>query len=77
MVNKFPLPFFVVDLIFVIIDKMMYACSKCFDLVMGTSSCPFTMLLVSLKNIAILLSSQPSPRLSVIPFIVGVFPSEN
>jgi hypothetical protein len=40
-------------LIFVIIDKMMYACSKCFDLVMGTSSCPFTMLFHLLKNFAI------------------------
>jgi hypothetical protein len=77
MVNKFPFPFFDVDLIFVIVDKLMYACSKCFDVVMGTSSCPFTMLFLSLKKIVIFLSSQPSPTLSVILLIVGMFPSEN
>ncbi len=31
MVNKCPLSFFVVNLIFVIVDKRMYACSKCLD----------------------------------------------
>ncbi len=77
MVNDFPFPFFVVSFIFVIVDKVMYACSNCFDVVMGTSSCPFTILFHSLKKIEIFLSSQPPPMLSVIPLIVGMFPSEN
>jgi hypothetical protein len=68
---------FVVNLIFVVVDKMMYACSKCFGLVMGTSSCLFTMMFLLLKKIEIFLSSQPSPMLSIIPLIVGMFPSEN
>ncbi len=50
MVNKCPLSFYVVNLIFVIVDKRMYACSKCLDSVMGTSSCPYPILLLSLKK---------------------------
>jgi hypothetical protein len=65
MVNKFPFPFFVVNLIFVIREKMMYACSNCFDVVMGTSSCQFTMLIILWKNLEIFLVSQPLPMLSV------------
>jgi hypothetical protein len=77
MVNKFPCPFFVVNLIFVIVDKMMYDYSNCFDVVMETSSCPFTMLFFSLKTFEIFLLSQPSPMLSVILLIVGMFPKDN
>ncbi len=77
MVDKCPLSFFVVNLIFVIVDKKMNACSKCVDLVMGTSSCPYPMLLLSLKKCAIFSSSQPLPMLSVILLIVGMFPGTN
>jgi hypothetical protein len=44
---------------------------------MGTSCCPNPTLLISLKKQAILLSSQPLPTLSVIPPVVGMFPSTN
>jgi hypothetical protein len=74
---KFPFPFFVVNLTYIIVDKVMYACSTCFDVVMETSSCPFTMLFLLLKIFEIFLSSQPSPTLSVILLIVGMLPSDN
>jgi hypothetical protein len=77
MVNKYPFLFFAVNLIFFIVEKMMYVCSKRFDLVMGRSPCQFAMLFLLLKNLEILLVSQPSPMLSVILLIVGMFPSEN
>jgi hypothetical protein len=54
----------------------MYACSNCFNVVMGASSCPFTILFLSLKYLEIYLSSQPLPTVSVIPLIVGMFLSE-
>jgi hypothetical protein len=77
MVNKFPFSFFVVNLIFFTADKMMYACLNCCYIVMGTSSCHFAMLLLLLKYLEIFLGSQPSPMLSVIPLIAGIFSSEN
>jgi len=44
---------------------------------MGTSCCPYPTLFFSSKKGAIFLSFQPLPTLSVIPLIVGMFPSTN
>ncbi len=62
---------------FFIVDKRMYSCSKCLDVVMKTSCCPYPTLLFSSKKQAIFLSFQPLPTVSVIPLVVGIFPTTN
>jgi hypothetical protein len=76
MVNEFPFPFFVVNLIFVIVDKVMYARSNFLDGHGNLFLSIYKVVSFVEKNV-IFLSSQPSPMLSVIPLIVGMFPSEN